>query len=185
MAKSIAIIFLLLLLLGGGGWYWWQEGRREHSVDVIIAAAAKHYGVEPDLVKAVIWKESRFNHKARGTSGEIGLMQIMPDAAYEWAEAEKIRGFKPEDLFDKRMNIWAGTWYLRKCLRRFANTDRPSVFALAAYNAGPTKASSWAAAEGKTNSIVFLEQMTYPGTKQYVYDIVKRRQRYVNDFVRN
>ena len=176
------IIAAVLLLAGIAAVFWWQKGTLEQSADVIIAAAGKHYGVEPALIKAVIWKESRFNHRARGASGEIGLMQVTPTAAYEWAAAEKIAGFKPEHLLDRRTNIWAGTWYLRKCLKRFQHTDRPAVFALAAYNAGPSKALTWAAAEGRTNSIVFLDQMTYPGTRQYVYDIVKRRQKYVNDF---
>lgn len=55
----------------------------EHSQDKHILAAARHYGVDPALIKAVVWRESSFNPKVRGGAGEIGLMQIGKLAAQE------------------------------------------------------------------------------------------------------
>ena len=74
------------------------------------------YRVQPALIKAVIWKESRFDPKARGLAGEIGLMQIMKDAAGDWARAENIVPFHHEHLTHPGSNTLAGTWYLRKAL---------------------------------------------------------------------
>ena len=67
--------------------HWWQERRRESSQDRPILAAAQRYGVEPALVKAVVWRESRFDPLAKGRKGEEGLMQIMEDTAKDWAGA--------------------------------------------------------------------------------------------------
>src|SRR5207253_10929165 len=90
----IALLFaapVAILLIGTG--YWWRELRREKQYDSDIARAAAKYRIDPLLVKAVIWQESRFDRNAKGRAGEIGLMQIMPLTAEEWGEAERIRNF--------------------------------------------------------------------------------------------
>jgi soluble lytic murein transglycosylase-like protein len=91
--------------------------------DLIQAAAAAH-GVPADLVRAVIQAESGFDQRARSPKGAMGLMQLMPDTAREYALA---------DPYDPRANIDAGTRRLRALLDRF-----PVREALAAYNAGST-----------------------------------------------
>ena len=69
---------------------------REYQVsrdayDDIILESADRYGVDPALVKAVIWRESRFRPYVRGKAGEIGLMQIMPDkAVVDWAKRFRV-----------------------------------------------------------------------------------------------
>ncbi len=70
----------------GAAGYWWWQGRLERSQDGPIRAAAQRYGVEPALIKAVVWRESRFHPRARGRAEEIGLMQLQEEAAREWAE---------------------------------------------------------------------------------------------------
>ena len=66
------ILLLALLVLSGGIFYWWRQGWLERSQDVPISAAAARYGLEPALVKAVVWRESRFDPSVRGRVGEIG-----------------------------------------------------------------------------------------------------------------
>ena len=78
---------LLLLLAGAAAWLWHVE-RVERRFLPDIRSAAQRYGVDPLLVRAVVWRESRFRPEARGTKGEIGLMQIQESAAREWADAE-------------------------------------------------------------------------------------------------
>ena len=58
--------------------YW-----RIHAYDSAIVKASALYGVDARLIRAVIWKESRFNPKCVGKAGEIGLMQVTPAAAGE------------------------------------------------------------------------------------------------------
>jgi soluble lytic murein transglycosylase len=147
--KSRSLIALALLVaLGGGAWFYYQW--REHHDDRIILAAARRYGVEPALVKAVVWQESWFNPKVRGSHGELGLMQITEPAANEWAEAEHIKTFQPEQLLDPVTNAYAGAFYLGKLLRRYPQTDNPVPYALADYNAGRTYVLRWRVRQRRT-----------------------------------
>lgn len=170
---------LIIILLGivGSLFEGWRS-RREHSHDGVILAASARYGVDPGFIKAVVWKESGFNPRATGRSGEIGLMQVMPGTGGDWARAERQTGFAPRHLYDPARNTLAGTWYLRQQLNRFRHTDNPTAYALAAYNAGPVYATRWSTGAGATNSAVFITQIKYPATRQYVESILKRAQRY-------
>jgi soluble lytic murein transglycosylase len=168
---------LLIALLGGGAWrgyYLW----RDHSQDSVILAAATRYGVEPALVKAIVWRESWFNPRARGNHGERGLMQIREDAAWEWARAERVTGFEPEHLLDPSTNTLAATAYLARVLRRYARTDNPVPYALADYNAGRGNVLRWNKGAAITNSAVFLAQMDFPGTRKYVQTVMRRCEHY-------
>jgi soluble lytic murein transglycosylase len=179
--------WLLLVIALGAIIVWFERSRtyREDSQDKHIVAAARKYGVDPALVKAVVWRESRFNPTIRGDAGEIGLMQVGKLAAEEWAAAEKRMLFRHEELFDAAKNAQAGTWYLGKMLRRYANTDEPIVFALADYNAGRSNVLRWNKGAASTNSAAFLKQMDFPGTREYIRSIIKRSQRYKGQFAPN
>lgn len=161
---------------------WFYYDWREHSEDGVIVTAARRYGIDPALVKAVMWRESWFNPKALGSHGEFGLMQVTEIAAGEWAEAERVKNFQPQQLLNPTINANAGTFYLAKLLKRYPATDNPAVYALADYNAGRTHVLRWNKGAAATNSAVFLAQMDYPGTKDYILKILRRRVRYQSDF---
>ncbi len=156
--------------------------RREHSQDAHILAAARKYGVDPALVKAVVWRESWFDPRARGRAGEIGLMQIREEAAGEWAKAEGVLLFTHRQLYDPGKNTLAGTWYLRKLLGRYARTDNPVPYALADYNAGRTHVLQWIKGASATNSAAFIDQIGFPGTREYVQAVMARRRQYQGTF---
>jgi soluble lytic murein transglycosylase len=162
--------------------YWWWQGWLERSQDSVIRAAARRYGVEPALVKAIVWRESRFNPKARGRAEEFGLMQIQEEAAREWADAEHVTGFDHKQCFDPGTNTLAGTWYLRKLLKRYAGSDNPLPYALADYNAGRGNVLKWTKGEAATNSAAFVDQIGFPGTKTYVEEVIARYEHYRTDF---
>ncbi len=89
-----------------------------------IHTAAQKYDVNPSLVKAVITIESCFQPNARGSSGEKGLMQLMPGTA---------RRFNIRNGYNTWQNIHGGSRYLGTLMDRYqGNTPR----AIAAYNAG-------------------------------------------------
>lgn len=154
--------------------YLWFADRQGHEFDSEINAAAKRYSVDPLLVKAVIWQETRFHPNRRGRAGEIGLMQLREAAALDWAGAEHIQNFSHEHCFDPGTNVLAGTYYLGKLLRRYGRTDNPIPFALADYNAGRGHLLKWSGGAGATNSAVFIRQIGFPETKTYVKSVMRR-----------
>jgi hypothetical protein len=90
-----------------------------------IERAAKRYEVNPGVILAVMFQESRFHSCAVSPKGAKGLMQLMPQV---------IRQYSVSDPFDPSQNIDAGTRLLRELIVRF-DGDLRLVFA--AYNAGP------------------------------------------------
>jgi soluble lytic murein transglycosylase len=175
-------LFLIILLGGLVTLIERYRTYREHSQDKPILAAARRYGVEPALIKAVVWRESWFNPRARGRKKEIGLMQLKEKAAGEWVEAEHVLLWSPEQLFDPEKNTLAGTWYLKKLSGRYQQTDNPLPYALADYNAGRTHVLQWAKGAAATNSATFVEQIGFPSTKDYVRAVMKRYERYRHVF---
>lgn len=141
-----------------------------------INQAASAYQVDPKLVEAVIWKESRFFPDARGTSGELGLMQLRQLAAGEWAASEQIEPFSHDHVLHPQTNTLAGTWYLKKMLKRYEQADNPIVFALADYNAGRQHVLRWLKDSSLQNSQEFLSKMDFPTTRQYIIDIIQKYQ---------
>lgn len=91
-----------------------------------IVSKAKEMGIDPRLAVALAYRESGLNPKAKGTSGEIGLMQVMPSTA-------KGMGFTAEELNDPSKNIEIGLTYLKRGLEKF---DGDPMLAAAGYNAG-------------------------------------------------
>jgi soluble lytic murein transglycosylase len=178
--SAVAIFFLLSGV--ALAFWWWSGSRREHRHDRCILAAALRYRVDPALVKAVVWKESRFDSGARGKAGEIGLMQLQDPAANEWAEATGVYPLAEAHLYDPLTNVLAGTWYLQKVLQRYRAADHPEVFALADYNAGRGNVRRWAKGAAATNSAAFLVQIGFPGTREYIESILERRTHYRRDF---
>ena len=96
----------------------------DHDIDLVITRTGRNLGIDPRLIHAVIWQESRYKTAAESHVGAQGLMQLMPAAA---------KRFGCEDRNDIESNVTAGTKYLRVLLKRF---DGNVTLALAAYNAG-------------------------------------------------
>jgi len=175
-------LFGIIVLGGIAMWVKAWRSYREHSQDTVILAASMKYGVDPALVKAVVWRESWFNPNAKGTSGEVGLMQIMKDTASDWATAERFTLYAHSQLYNPAKNTECGAWYLRRLLARYRHTDNPVVYALAAYNAGPTRVAKWSNGMAATNSAEFLNAMDFPGTRKYVRSVAERYQHYRREF---
>jgi soluble lytic murein transglycosylase-like protein len=116
----------------------WPSAQREQiaAVQPHVQAAARQHQLDPRLINAVIWVESKFNARARGPGGTQGLMQLMPATARELAErlGERSRPLDPG------FNVRAGSLYLARMIRKFGgNTD----LGLAAYHGGPGHVLKW------------------------------------------
>jgi soluble lytic murein transglycosylase len=154
---------------------------RFSSQDSLIAETAKKSGVEPALIKALIWRESAFHPDKMGADGERGLMQVGEAAATDWARAQKIETFMPPDLFEPRTNLEAGAWYLQRALDKWKERDDPVPFALAEYNAGASRIERWVSATGfgaKADSRDLMAAIDFPSTRRYIEDIVARAKFY-------
>lgn len=174
--------WLAAVALLAGLWLAWNQFRPSRHFHAEILAASRRYEVDPALIKAVIWQESRFRPSAVGTVGEVGLMQITDPAAQEWAAAEGLAPLPREHLFHPRTNVLAGTWYLKRSLARHPRADDPLPFALAEYNAGRGNVLRWAQGSAATNSAAFIEQIGFPGTRHYVRNVLARRLEFLADF---
>ena len=158
---------------------------RFHRYDAIIQEVAAKRGMDPMVLKAVVWRESRFQADKVGLDGERGLMQITDAAAREWAKGEKMTGFVPSDLFDPKTNIEAGSWLLARGLHRYESRDNPLPFALAEYNAGRSRVTKWTgeknAPEGSVptaGSKELLANIDIASTKNYIQTVQNRVQFY-------
>ena len=147
--------------------------RHSHKFDELILDMARTRDLDPRLISALIWKESRYDPQAVGKAGEIGLMQVMEPAAREWANAEKVTDFDLNDLYNPRTNLLAGTWYLAKAIEDWKEKKDPVPYALAQYNAGRSRVLKWdkALAESEEQRS-FIEGIAFPGTKKNVVDII-------------
>jgi len=96
----------------------------DRDLDLLIVRVGREQGVDPRLIHAVIWQESKYKNAAVSHAGAQGLMQLMPATA---------KRFKCEDRSDAEANVTAGVKYLRWLLKRF---DGNVTLALAGYNAG-------------------------------------------------
>ena len=120
----------------------------DHNLDLIILHAAEQYGVDPRLLHAVIWQESRYKTDAKSGAGAQGLMQMIPATA---------KRFNCDNAYDPQANVTAGAKYLRWLLERF---DGDVALALAGYNAG----------EGAVNK--YNGVPPYAETQAYVRNII-------------
>lgn len=106
-----------------------------------IMAAALSAKVNPSIVAAICWQESKFNPNARGAAGEVGMTQFLPIALKDLSETypNEFGGVKLDELFDARKAIVAAAYQFRSLLKR---TNGDTFLALRGYNAGLSRAQS-------------------------------------------
>jgi soluble lytic murein transglycosylase len=107
----------------------------------IVRAHAGNYQLDPALLAAVIYEESKFESDARSDRGAIGLMQLLPETAKGIAARTGGSRFRVADLYVPEINIRYGAWYLRHLIEKYGSERT----ALAAYNAGQANVDSWQA----------------------------------------
>jgi soluble lytic murein transglycosylase len=176
---AVAAAFAYLAVKSGDPlytFYEWMSPARFHQYDGLIRSVALEHHLDPLLVKAVVWRESRFDPKKRGSHGERGLMQVTERAANEWARENKVAGFRLDQLFEPKINLEAGTWYLHRAIEHWDHQADPIAFALAEYNAGASRAQRWSGGNGvsEVSERQFLQNIDFPATRKYIESIVDR-----------
>jgi soluble lytic murein transglycosylase len=141
--------------------------------DDIIRQQAADKDLDPALVAAVIYAESKFRDQT-SHAGARGLMQITPDTAEFIARQSGGTRFVQADLATPQINISYGTYYLRYLLDRY---DQNEMIAVAAYNAGHGNVDKWVRAAGGTDSFE-IGDIRFPETRAYVVNVLDRRGEY-------
>jgi peptidoglycan lytic transglycosylase len=149
--------------------------------DDIIRQQARDKGLDPALIAAVIYTESRFRDQT-SDAGAKGLMQLMPRTADYIARKSGGTAFRQGDLATPQVNISYGSWYLRYLLDKYGGN---TILALAAYNAGEGKVDGWwrdAAARGERFRIA--AHIPFPETRDYVTHVIQTRRAYRREYAR-
>ena len=134
---------------------WYERLRYPLRYEEIVVGHAENYSLDPQLVAAVIYQESKFDADAVSASGAVGLMQLLPSTGQGIADRTGGESWKPEDLHNPELNVRYGSWYLRHLLDKYGSEE----LALAAYNAGQTNVDRWQAEGG---------EIGFPETRAYV-----------------
>ncbi len=171
---GVGILLLALLaaaLLVANGTF--HHAAREISLplryDDIIRQQAREKNLDPALIAAVIFVESRFIAGRTSPAGAEGLMQITPETARDIARRSGGTRFTVADLDTPQINISYGSYLLRELLDRY---DGDLAAALAAYNAGPGNADKWGGSSLKAQDIPF------PETRAYVEKVLRAQEDY-------
>ncbi len=180
--KRFLVVGLIVLTVVAGLYFFNQYWI--HRYDGLIARQANVYRLDPALVWSVIYEETYFSPWKNGKDGEIGLMQITPAVAREWAaetgmhELERQMAQNPVGLLrDPERNIQIGCWYLEKIYEQYRDTPDPEPRVIAAYNAGPSRAVEWnKVIEGapQLTGDEFINRIEIPSTRAYVSSIMER-----------
>ena len=136
--------------------------------DDIIRQQASDKNLDPALIAAVIYAESRFRDQ-KSQAGALGLMQITPQTAALIARLSGGTQFVTADLSNPEINIKYGSYFLRYLLNRYQGNV---VAALAAYNAGTGNVDAWGGAG------LSVDQIRYAETKAYVDEVLAKRKEY-------
>jgi soluble lytic murein transglycosylase len=146
---------------------WWERLWYPLHYEQIVRGHAHNYGLDPALLAAVIYQESKFKADARSSSGAIGLMQLLPDTAKGIALHTGGSRFRVEDLYDPEINVRYGAWYLRHLMQKYGEEKT----ALAAYNAGQDNVDRWRQAG---RGIQFSETRAYVDRVEDLKKIYRR-----------
>jgi soluble lytic murein transglycosylase len=131
-----------------------------------VERAAKKFGVDPNLLFAVMRVESVYYREIVSFAGAVGLMQIMPHTGMRIARALGNTDFNPRELLEPSTNIEFAAWYLGSLISRF---DGRIPLAVAAYNGGPHNVRLWMKAHPKDMPLdAFLERIPFRETHKYV-----------------
>ncbi|CAB4861425.1 unannotated protein [freshwater metagenome] len=172
-AGLILVGGLVIALMSGA----FNRAVREISLPLhhedIIRQQAKDKRLDPALIAAVIYAESRFVEGRTSPAGAEGLMQITPETAKDIARISGGSAFELADLATPQVNIAYGSFQLRRMLDRY---DGDSAAALAAYNAGPGNVDRWG------GSRLRVEDIPFPETRAYVRKVLDAQARYQGEY---
>ena len=171
--RRVFVLSALLASLALGALYvlqttppWYERIRYPLRYESIIRGHARNYDLDPALLAAVIYQESKFKADARSSSGAIGLMQLRPETAEGIAVRTGGSAFRVDDLLDPELNVRYGSWYLRHLFQKYGEER----LVLAAYNAGQGNVDRW---RRSGTEIQFAETRAYVDRVEELKDVYR------------
>ena len=177
----ISVVFVLIVVAASGAIFfpnYWV-----HRYDDLIERQARVYRIDAKLVWSIIHEETYFRAWKIGADDEVGLMQVTPAVAREWAKETGLKEFEKQAaenvntfLVDPERNIQVGCWYFEKLREQYRGRPSETAMTLAAYNAGPSRVEEWTR---ETDTAVlsesdFVARIGIASTKNYVSSILTR-----------
>ncbi len=182
MKRYLFSIVFIVVVISAAGTYFFRN-YWEHRYDELITRQARIYRLDERLVWSLIYEETWFRDDAIGEDGEVGLMQVTPLVAREWAKETGLREFErqtAEDvvgvLSDPERNIQIGCWYLEKLRESYREDPAETAMTLAAFNAGASRVEEWkrGADMSKLTEADFVSRIGISSTRAYVSSILDR-----------
>jgi len=174
-------LFVLAVIAVPG--YFFFSDYWEHRFDELIGRQARVYRLDEKLVWSVIYEETYFRAGALGEDQEVGLMQVTPLVARDWARETGLEEMERQAndsviafLSDPERNIQIGCWYLEKLRERYRNRPAETAMMLSAYNAGPSRVEEWTknVDQSSISESEFVSRIGIPSTEAYVRSILDR-----------
>ena len=182
MSRYLVSCLFILAVVAASGFLFFKD-HWEHRYDELIARHARVYRLDEKLVWSVIYEETYFRPGVLGDDAEVGLMQVTPLVARDWARETGLRELERqanenvvELLSNPERNIQIGSWYLEKLRERYRNRPAETAMTLAAYNAGPSRVEEWTrnADAARMSESEFIDRIGIASTKAYVTSILER-----------
>ena len=182
MKRYLLSCLVIITIIALSGAYFFRN-YWEHRYDEMITRQARVYRLDERLVWSLIYEETWFRDDALGDAGEVGLMQVTPLVAREWAKETGLREFERQTaenvipfLKDPERNIQVGCWYLEKVRETYRGEPAETAMTLAAFNAGPSRVEEWTrgADVTKLSEVDFVSRIGIQSTKNYVSSILER-----------
>lgn len=148
---------------------WYLRARYPLEYAHILRTHGRNHGLDPALLAAVVYVESRFDPNAESAAGALGLMQLLPETAQGIATRTGGDRFVVADLRDPEINVRYGSWYLDHLRDRYGSIR----LALAAYHAGRGNVDEWLRSGG---------EITFPETRAYLGEVTRLRSVYARAY---
>lgn len=177
----VSCAFIAAIIVASGSYFF--RTHWEHRYDDLIARQARVYRIDERLVWSLIYEETWFQAWKIGAAEEVGLMQVTPAVAREWAKETGLREFEKqtaenvvEFLRDPERNIQVGCWYFERIRERYRGRPAETAMTLAAYNAGPSRVEEWTKDidTQQMSETEFVSRIGIASTKAYVSSILER-----------
>ena len=182
MRRYLISCLVIAVIVAASGTYFFRN-YWEHRYDELISRQARIYRLDERLVWSLIYEETWFRDDAIGEDEEVGLMQVTPLVAREWAKETGLREFErqtSEDvvgfLSDPERNIQVGCWYLEKLRESYRGDPAETAMTLAAFNAGASRVEEWTRGvdTSRMSEADFVSRIGIASTRAYVSSILGR-----------